>query len=694
MHTKARRFVNLGTSNIEHRTSNIEGIFPRSPEHHLTPALSPTPWRRGRRNPWLASIQMLSANILLGGFFALTASAAVPPVEKLLPDDTLFMVTTPDYTKARETYHSSAQTQLWDDPAMKPFKEKFMAKLSENLIQPLEKDLGVQFNDYTNLPQGQITFAVTQNGWPMTDGAQAGLLFLLDTKDKSGQLTKNLSDLRKKWLDAGKTLRTEKIRNIDFSVLPISDKDIPKTLKKFSGPEKETDADQSDTNAPKREIYIGQAESLLIIGTAAKPIEKILVHVAGGEMPALGDLAAYEANRLALFRDSSFYGWVNTKSLLDLFTRKQAKDDAETPDPFAMFNPTKILAAVGFNNLKSLAFSTQVSNEGSTVQLFGSIPSSGRGGIFAVFPGETKDSTPPPFVPADTAKFQRWRVDGKKAWDTLQKILNDISPQAKNAITFAINTANSAAKEKDPDFDMDKNFFGNLGDDLISYEKAPRGTSAAELKSAPGLLLIGSPNPDKLVSAFQYILLLTNPQGAAPKDREFLGRKIYSAPLPGAAALGQGPAAPGASRTLNYAASSGYVAFSTDASMVEEYLRSSDSQQKALRETPGLTDAIAKAGGSSTGLFGYENQAETSRAVFEALRTSPPASNTGNPAMAMLGLGSLPSAGTFKDWMDFSLLPPFDKISKYFGFEVYTVSSTPDGVLFKMYAPVPAGLRK
>src|SRR6185312_11975993 len=107
------------------------------------------------------------------------------------------------------------------------------------------------------------------------------------------------------------------------------------------------------------------------------------------------------------------------------------------------------------------------------------------------------------------------------------------------------------------------------------------------------------------------------------------------------------------------------VAVSSDASMIEEYLRSSDSQQKALRETAGLTDAIAKAGGASTGILGYENQTETTRVVFEALKNS---SSTNNQmgAASMFGLGSLPTAGTFKDWMDFSLLPSYDKISKYF----------------------------
>jgi hypothetical protein len=356
-----------------------------------------------------------------------------------------------------------------------------------------------------------------------------------------------------------------------------------------------------------------------------------------------------------------------------------------------MFSPTKILAATGFNAIKTLAFSVQMANEGSTVQFFASVPESSRQGIFTVFP-QTKDASPPPFVPADAVKFQRWRVDGQKAWTTLQKVLSDISPQAKAGINFMIDTANGAAKEKDPDFDMNKNFFGNLGDDMISYEKAPHGTTLAELNSAPSLFLLGSPNPDQVVSALKYLLMLANPQGASPKEREFLGRKIYSVSMPGPAAPGgnfSDSAAP-ATRSLNYTASGSYVAISTDASMVEEYLRSADSPQKALRETPGLTDATAKVGGSSTGLFGYENQAETTRAVFEALRNS-----TNGPSSSILpGLGALPNAGNLKDWMDFSLLPSFDKVSKYFGFTVYAASASPDGLTFKMFAPVPAGLRK
>ena len=460
----------------------------------------------------------------------------------------------------------------------------------------------MKFEDYTNLAQGQITFAVTQNGWPVAEGAQPGLLFLLDTKNQSGQLTKNLADLRKKLVDSGRTVRTEKIRNIEFAVVTISDKDMPKTLRKFSGPDAETDSDESSTNKSKTEIYVGQSESLLIVGTAAKSIEKVLVHATGGEMPALGDLAVYEANRLALFRDSPLYAWANSKTLLDLFTRRKAAEDADTPDPFSMFDPTKILAALGFSNLKSVAFSVQMGNDGSSVQVLASVPASSREGIFAMLP-DAKDATPPPFVPASAVKFQRYRVDGKKAWETLQKVLNDVSPQAKAAVSFMIDTANSAAKEKDPDFDMNKNFFGNLGDDMIEAMKRRRIglTPDEEMKSPPSLFpaRFAEPGPGGFgVSIFVAAGESARPF-AAPKDtREFLGRKIYTgfparfAPGAGAPGMEGSDDAPSA-RSLNYAASSGYVAISTDASMIEEYLRSSDSQQKALRETPGLmTDAI------------------------------------------------------------------------------------------------------
>src|SRR5947209_19373833 len=54
--------------------------------------------------------RFLVSGLTLLASFALNLSAAIPAVEKVLPDDTLVVVTTPDYTKLRELYRTSPQT--------------------------------------------------------------------------------------------------------------------------------------------------------------------------------------------------------------------------------------------------------------------------------------------------------------------------------------------------------------------------------------------------------------------------------------------------------------------------------------------------------------------------------------------------------------------------------------------------------
>jgi hypothetical protein len=630
----------------------------------------------------------------------LTGRAAIPTPEKLLPDDTLVLVTAPDFAKLRDLAKKSPQSQWWNDPAMKPFKDKFLQKWNEDLVKPLERELDVKLDDYTALFQGQVTFALTQNGWQGQDGQMPGLLLLLDSRDKSAQLKKNLADLKKKWVDAAKPVRTEKLRDVEFTILPLSTNDVPKTLRKLLPKRAEVqelgDDKEAKKSGPKDELVLGQFESLLLVGNSTKALEKVVVRLTGGAVPTLGETAAYQANHLAMFRDAPCYGWLNAKALVDLIVKEAAekKENPDAPNPFDV-KPEKIISALGLSALKTAAFSLQESNEGSLLQFFLGVPEAGRQGLFKILAGESKETSPPRFVPADAIKFQRWRMDGQKVWATLEKTVNDISPQMMSGINFLLDTANTNAKDKDPGFDIRKNLIGNLGDDIITYQKAPRGASPSDLRSPPSVFLLGSPQPEQLAAALKSVLVYLSQQaGTPPQEREFLGRKIYSIQL-----RQMGPPAGGATAapvSFNYAAGSGYVAMSTDASMVEEYLRSGESDAKALRDTSGLTEAAQKVTGPGTSLFGYQNEGETLRAFFEALRKEPGSNTTGSPAsglnMLTASLG-FPAGQTLKDWLDFSLLPPFDKISKYFYFSVYGGGATADGLILKAFNPRPPALK-
>jgi hypothetical protein len=636
-------------------------------------------------------------------------SASIPAPEKLLPDDTLLVVTAPDFSKVRDTFKASTQNQAWNDPALKPFKDDLLSKWKDQVTDPLERELDLKLDDYTSLPQGQVTFALIQNGWQGRDEDSLGKVLLIDTRDKTSQLKSNLSKLRKKWVDSGKSLRTEKIRDFEFIILPLSTNDVPKAIRAFmpQQPEvQELGPDDKPLEKPrhKTELVIGQADSLLILADSVKAAEKIVSRLGGASLPGLADVASFQGSQAGILRDAPLYGWVNVKAFVDILakTPAQKKENPDAPDPFAGPPVERVLKAIGASGLRSLAFAVRASNDGTLVQAFLAVPESSRGGIFKIIAGEPKEVAVPQFVPADAVKFQRWRLDGQKVWAAFEKILTDLSPQSGSMINTVLDMATASAKEKDPSFDVRKNLIGNLGDDIITYKKAPKSASVEDIANAPSIFLLGSPKPEELVAALRSIFGMTSASGA-PTEREFLGRKIYSAPMPNLPLPGVAPTPGAKARTLQYAASGSYIAMSTDASMIEEFLRSSDSQAKALRETPGLVDASQRVMGPGTGLFGFENQAETMKTTFEMLRknakngASNPSNSSSlgsaalNPLTGSLGIGNAEKG--MKDLMDFSLLPPFEKIAKYFYISVYGAGATSEGLQFKIFAPTPPAVK-
>ena len=624
-----------------------------------------------------------------------TSFAAIPVAEKVLPADTLAAICVPDCAKLSTAYQKSPQVQMWHDLAMKPFVDKFMNKWDAEIVKPLEKELGVKFADYSVLAQGVMTLAIIQEGWDAKSDKEPAAILVLDARDKGEQLKKNLADLRKKWVDGGKKLRTQKIRDVEFSVITLTSNDVPKSLKQFfpSQPEvEELGKDKAKPKESKNELVVGQFESALIVGSTPAVVEKVMTRLSGGTSPALADEANFEANRAGLFREAQGYGWINLKRIMDVVMKIEApKPNPDAPSPFPPVEPAKIMKALGLSGLTSAAIAYKDAPEGGLVDLFLGAPEATRAGLTKLLAVEAKDSSAPAFVPADVASFQRVRFDLQKGIATLEKAIKDISPEAFGMWEFFLKNGGEAMKQSNPDFDIRKDLFGNFGDDILTYRKAPRDNTLEALASPPTLTLLGSAAPDKLASALRGILVLTSPDALTPKEREFLGRKIYTITAP------QMPmtASAGAPGSLHYSASGSYLALSTDAAMLEEYLRSSDSSGKALRDAAGLADAAQKVGGFGTGWFMYEQQTEAMKQAFALLKKAG-ASDGGSSGLDLL-TGGLPIAGpesSFKDWMDFTLLPDFDKVAKYFHFVVTTAAANKDGISVKVFSPIPPGLKK
>jgi hypothetical protein len=634
----------------------------------------------------------------------LACRAAVPPAERLLPDDTYALATAPDFANVRELYHKSPQYRCLSDPAMKAFTERFFAQWNRQWVEPIERELDLKIDDYTDLLQGQVTFAVTRNGWSGQGPLSSGLVFVADTKGRGGQLKKNLAGLRKKWLAAGKPVRTEQIGGFEFSVLLLSSSTLPPTLQKvlpLAMGAGESGAETNRLQTPQQTaLVIGQAQSLLIAGNSVKLVENVVAKLSGGGyVPSLGETPAYQRDHLALFRDAPLYAWLDARVFAAILGREGPSREETSGTPGSVKAPTALqwMRATGLEGLTTIAATCHSSGDGTLLQLHLGLADTNRQSVFKLLAGEAKETAPPPFVPANAVKFRRWRLDGQKAWAVLEQAIRDLSPESANALNLVLNTAGEKAKLEYPGYDLRQTIITNLGDDIVTYEPPRRAGSPTNPASASSLFLIGSPNPDLLAVALKHLFIIF-PEGDAAAERDFLGRKVFSVPLPTRSLFSPDTAPPGPPRTLHYAASGGYVALATDVSLLEDFLRRDESRPRALRDSLELAEAAPKAAGPGAGLFGYQNQSETMRAAFIDSRNHPATATNPTPSAPPLFLlpGSLSLAGPeqrLKDSLDYSLLPEFGQVAKYFSFSEFGGSAKADGLTFKWFYPTPPALR-
>jgi hypothetical protein len=613
-------------------------------------------------------------------FFLRPAIAAELPAQKLLPKDTVLLVSVPDPGKALDVVANSSIGRLWRDPAAKAFKDKFNAKLQSAAVGPLERQLGIHFADYEGLARGQMTLALIPVNDPAKTNEHYAAVFLLDSGDHSGQLATNLAAVRKKWIDAGKTLKTENIRGTEFTTLIISTDDLsPEKL--LPGLISKDDDILPKTTPDKVELTFGQSGALLIVSQSSQVIEKILVRQSGGLLAGLDEQADFQRDFAARLRDAPLFAWCNIAALL----AAQAKPGVPAAGQSLLgdaIGGDGAMTVLGLNGLTTASLAWRDTPDGQNLQFFIGAPEAGRRGLLQILATEAKDSGPPPFVPADAVKFTRIRLDIPKSWRLLESTLAQVNPTYAKLLDDAFELAGKAGDDK---YDLKTELLASLGDDIITYERSPSDATLPDLQDPPDILLIGSPNPWKLGVAIKTVMGLVVRSGEI-KDREFLGRRIYSATLP--------VSLKGGGHDYYFAASSGYVALTGDVEMLEEFLRSNDSDKPGLSRAPGLADAAQKAGGGmSAGIFTYQNDKESMRVLLETLRKE---SLSASDIFSLFGLGlnaekiSTPKeAGQFKDWCDFSLLPPAATLTRHYNFSVWVGGFNADGFRLNCFTPAP-----
>ena len=107
-------------------------------------------------------------------------------------------------------------------------------------------------------------------------------------------------------------------------------------------------------------------------------------------------------------------------------------------------------------------------------------------------------------------------------------MIANFSPNGQASLNAVINIANSLGQQKSPGFDIRADLFGNLNDDIISYQKPVPGNSLAELADPPTLYLVAVSNPDAVVNAIKTVASMGNPQDSSKPPANFSAARFIA----------------------------------------------------------------------------------------------------------------------------------------------------------------------
>ena len=649
----------------------------------------------------------LACSLLLLLLALAPAFAATPEAARLLPPDTLFLLTAPNYVQAEAAFTNLPMARLWRDPAMRAPADRLERWWRDDFIARLNRHWGFSLNELHNLIRGQVIFALLPG-----QKSQREWLLLADVGDRASLLATNLARFRKAWQVNGRTLRTETVQGQEVMVLTLPEEVMPADLRATVN----TRHDFNESIAPKPvtpralttvdrppikagEVRLVQAGSCLLVGSSSAALGAVLARLARKDLPVLADQAAYTRQSAALAKDAPLWGWADARTVLDLFgvpaatNAISAESLAGNPGAAVFLSPGlgQLGRAVGLGTMQTAAFSLRSTAEGTRFDLRLTSQDRAPRNLLAALAGPPADLAPPAFVPADALEFDRVRWTASNLPSALEQAFDDFSPRFGSAVNFLLDTANDAAKSKDATFDLRGHLRAGLGEELLRWDRLVGDASTTQ--SVRRVLVFPSPAPERMVAALRALFVLFPQQEGDAIEREFLTRKIYSVPLPPL----PGTAPPtGGLGTLYYAASTGHVILSTAESLVEEFLRHGDTTPKPLKDVPGLQAAREKVVGPGARAAGCWNETALGKSAWATLRHQAESGAALAPFLPLpevLGRAVLEEA-SIPSLAEGGGLPAFDAVAKYFHLSVYALAVDANGVTLRYFAPTPPGLER
>ncbi|HEX42192.1 MAG TPA: hypothetical protein ENN81_09045 [Phycisphaerales bacterium] len=628
----------------------------------------------GQRRLWVV---MVLAAVLCG-----TGGAAVPKTAQLLPSKTVFLVEVENFQTLWDQFKRTSFYGLYMDPAMKPFLDDFHTKRKDKASKADNEIVQMIFGAGT-LPSGRVAGAVVL---PESGTGEPAFVVLAEWGDKLATAREAIEKMVSQAVDDGARKSRQEYRGVE--VTTITTVDAPQ-VGSGSGAAagQETDAEASGPESVSY-CFVGDC---LIAGDQMPVIEFVIAHIQGAGGSTLAQSDDYRSAMKAVGPDHDADLYLNIREMVRMLT-------AESQGGQAMM----IVENLGLDNVVSLAGALGVARQAdrtSALRLLLKVDGAKRG-ICRMLDIKSSPLQVPKFFPADATSVFFLSLDVKQAFDELIATLNRFSPQyaAIAQMPFIpIDPQNGLFG------DIKSAIIDNLGTDLAMAGKVSKSGSAldpaATLSEMVVAMTVGNrPMLEKSLSAVHAMMLS---KGNPEMRRELLGHTIYRIDLLSLMGggemeqtmpmtMGAEPPAPQIP-TLAFTITDSHVIVGSEAS-VERAIRAMAGADAGTLDSAAWYRRARAAIPAMVGLAGLSDAAAAGEHMWQQLREMD-ALAKGDHSELQLGMSSAGPQILFagsEGLFDFSLLPEFDKVRKYFGLTAAYGISRQDGFFFEVKVLEPA----
>ena len=637
------------------------------------------PMRRTHALP-CCPVLLCSCALMLLCSPASPSAAELPETAKLIPPETVLLVDIDNFSQLREQFEKTNIYKLYKDPAMAAFVDDFKTRWQDANRRQDDEFVRI-IADAGVWPQGKVAIAFVLDEQAM-DANEPPVLFISEWGEKIDKATEAMDEVVQKAVEDGAHRQTEDYRGTNLTTI---------------------------TFQPAEALSYCFIDDCLIGSVNPGVLKFVIAQINGAGSPTLADDTDYAATIRTLGRVPG-----RAQGRIDLYVNiKQIIKTALAEDTAG--KAKAIVGNLGLDNVTSFGCSIDLAGPagGSALgKAFLKIDGTKKG-ICKMFDLESAAFRTPQFIPESACSISFVNLNIKEAYDELAKILNSFSPQLAAIMYMPLLPP---SPEGEPSVQLKADIIDHFASQIVIAQSVSRppfdggvpgptgAASSGRIQSLVALAINNRNALEKSLSLLHSKLFAPNNPDAR---RQLLGHTIYSvdpsgllpafAPQPpGQPAVGPGVPKPAG---LALTVTDTHLIFASEPGVERAIRALSGTESVSVSSKEWFTKARS-AIPSVVGFAALTNNAVSSEQFWSALRGSKKAQkgragDSGGQISIGLSSGSIfplldlsqAGAGLF----DFSLLPEFDTVRKYFGLSASYGLSRQDGFFFEFKYLNPDG---